>query len=73
MWASTAKEANCPLPAKQLGSRPGSLGSFVGNTLQRPIITWELPEKVPTDADQLWTTYGAALVAALRFDGNTQN
>ncbi|MGD9634530.1 MAG: DUF2817 domain-containing protein [Pirellulales bacterium] len=66
---AAAMGAKCPLPVKQLGSRPGSLGSFVGNTLERPIITWELPEKVPTDADELWKRYGEALIAALQFDG----
>jgi len=65
---AAAMAEKCPLPVKQLGSRPGSLGSFVGNTLERPIITWELPEKVPTDADQLWATFGEALIAALRFE-----
>jgi protein MpaA len=35
--------AACELPVSKLGSRPGSLGSFVGLTLQRPIITLELP------------------------------
>jgi len=60
--------AKCPLPVKQLGSRPGSLGSFVGTTLNRPIITWELPKDAPMDGDKLWETYGEALIAALRFD-----
>jgi protein MpaA len=60
--------AKCPLPVRKLGSRPGSLGSFVGNTLERPIITWELPEDAGMDGDVLWKTYGESLVAALRFE-----
>lgn len=69
---AAAMATGCPLPVKQLGSRPGSLGSFVGNTLRRPIITWELPEDAPTDADELWTAYGEALIAALRFETSSQ-
>ena len=65
---AAAMATGCPLPVKQLGSRPGSLGSFVGNTLQRPIITWELPKDAPLDGEALWETYGEALVAALRFE-----
>jgi len=49
----------CDLPINKLGSRPGSLGSYAGNTLGIPIITLEL-----TDADLnapgqvLWSKYG---------------
>lgn len=67
---AAAMGAKCPLPVKQLGSRPGSLGSFVGTTLHRPIVTWELPKDAPMDGDELWKTYGDALIAALRFDEN---
>lgn len=70
---AAAMGAKCPLPVQQLGSRPGSLGSFVGNTLQRPIVTWELPEDAGMDGDELWKTYGDALIAALRFDGSGGN
>jgi protein MpaA len=70
---AAAMATGCPLPVKQLGSRPGSLGSFVGTTLERPIITWELPEDAPTDANKLWTTYGKALIAALRFDDKAKD
>ncbi len=65
--------AKCPLPVKQLGSRPGSLGSFVGTTLHRPIVTWELPKDASMDGDELWETYGEALVAALRFEEATRD
>lgn len=70
---AAAMAAKCPLPVRQLGSRPGSLGSFVGNTLERPIITWELPKDAGMDGEVLWKTYGEALIAALRFDGNDRN
>lgn len=70
---AAAMGTKCPLPVKQVGSRPGSLGSFVGNTLQRPIITWELPDDAGMDGDALWKTYGDALVAALRFEDMTQD
>jgi hypothetical protein len=51
---------------------PGSLGSFVGTTLNRPIITWELPKDAPMDGDSLWKTYGEALIAALRLDDDSR-
>lgn len=57
----------CPLTVKKLGSRPGSFGSLVGVTLQKPIITLELPEDAGMDGEKLWQTYGPALVAALRY------
>ncbi|QDV72893.1 DUF2817 domain-containing protein [Botrimarina mediterranea] len=55
------------LPVKKLGGRPGSMGSYVGETLGKPIITVEFPryaEKRSTD--ELWDDYGAALVAFIR-------
>jgi len=58
----------CPLPVKKLGGRPGSLGSFVGDTLQKPIITLELPKDAGMNARQLWKTYGQSLIVALRFE-----
>ena len=58
MRASSASGAKCPLPATQLGSRLGSLGSFVGTTLNRPITTWELPKDAPMDGAALWKTHG---------------
>jgi len=63
-----AMAAKCKLPVKHLGSRPGSLGSFVGLTLARPIITLELPEDAGMDGDVLWKEYGEALIAALRYE-----
>ncbi len=59
--------AKCKLPVKVVGSRPGSLGSFVGLTLKKPIITLELPEDAGMDGPTLWKEYGEALIAALRY------
>jgi murein peptide amidase A len=61
-----------PLPVKKLGGLPGSLGSFVGETLKKPIITLELPKKTSNDPAELWKQYGESLVAALRF-ANAEN
>lgn len=58
--------ALCQLPAQRLGSRPGSLGSFVGVDRQVPIITFELPSSARRASDDaLWERYGPALLAAL--------
>lgn len=57
------------LPVKKLGGRPGSLGSYVGVTLGRPIITLELPKGAEErEADELWDDYGAALIAFIESD-----
>lgn len=64
---AVAMAAKCPLEVKRLGGLPGSLGSFVGQTLQKPIITLELPKDTSHDQDEIWSQYGEALVAALRF------
>lgn len=58
---AAAMSAACDLPVKRLGSRPGSLGAYFGETLGRPIITLELPKK-PTDPA---ASYLPALVAAV--------
>jgi len=58
----------CKLSVKKLGSRPGSLGSYAGETLGVPIITFELPRTdYRLDDMQLWRKYGAALLAAVTF------
>lgn len=55
------------LPVKKLGGRPGSLGSYVGIVLGKPIITLELPEGAEEqDAATLWKEYGPALVTFVR-------
>ncbi len=58
----------CSLPVKKLGSRPGSMGSFVGIEQNIPIITMELAkEDSALTAAQLWDTYGRALLAAITY------
>ena len=58
---------HCDLPVKQLGARPGSLGSCAGVVLDIPIITLELKEgDHRLAADELWRRYGPALLAALQ-------
>ncbi len=59
---------DCDLEVKKLGARPGSLGSYTGETLGIPTITLELSsaaEKMSDDA--LWQKYGKALVAAVMY------
>lgn len=56
------------LPVKRLGSRPGSLGSYVGLTMGVPIITMELRKGDEKKSDDtLWSEYGQSLLAAVRF------
>lgn len=56
------------LKAERLGSRPGSLGSWAGETLNIPIITLEFPENSGTrPPDDLWKDYGPALIAAITY------
>lgn len=56
------------LPVRKLGAQPGSLGSYVGYTLGRPIVTLELPANAQhTRPDDLWEQYGDALVEAIVF------
>ena len=53
----------------RLGSRSGSLGSFVGNDLEIPIITLEIPGYAnERSADWLWTRYGALLHAFIVYE-----
>ena len=66
-----AMAAKCDLPVKKLGGRPGSFGSFVGETLGKPIITLELPKEAGMDEKILWQHYGKSLIAALRFSGKS--
>lgn len=55
------------LPVKKLGGRPGSMGSYVGESLGKPIITVEFPKDAEKrTTDELWDDYGAALVAFVR-------
>lgn len=62
-----AMAAHCRLLVRRQGSRPGSLGSYVGLDLGTPIVTLELtPKDHRRDADELWQRYGQALLAAIR-------
>lgn len=54
------------LPVERLGSRPGSLGSYAGETLGIPIVTFELPRDAGEwEFEKLWELYGQAMVAAV--------
>jgi protein MpaA len=56
----------CDLPVNKLGSRPGSMGAYIGETLSIPIITVELrATDTSLSPDELWAKYGRALVAAI--------
>ena len=56
----------CRLPVKKLGARPGSLGSYAGETLGIPIITIELrADDDKLSIRRLWDLYGTALIAAI--------
>jgi protein MpaA len=58
-----------PLPVRRMGARPGSLGSWAGETLGIPGITVELPGTAGRlGADALWVRYGALVLDALRFE-----
>src|SRR5262249_53991531 len=61
-----AMAAVSDLPLHKLGGQPGSLGSYVGETLGKPIITIELPPAATKwSAERLWETYGKMLFAAV--------
>ena len=55
------------LPAKKLGGRPGSLGSWVGETLGIPIVTVELPRSADRlSRGELWKRYGTMVDVVIR-------
>ncbi len=61
-----AMSAECDLPVRKLGARPGSLGAYAGDTLGIPIITMELPSHASYwSQDALWQHYGKSLLAAI--------
>jgi protein MpaA len=63
-----AMAEQCDLVVERIGSRPGSLGSYVGLDRATPIITVELPGAASAlDADQLWQRFGRMLLAAIVF------
>jgi protein MpaA len=58
----------CPLPVKKLGGRPGSLGSYAGDGLGIPTITFEMPAGATKLSEAaLWQQYGRALLAAIQY------
>lgn len=60
------------LPIIKLGSRPGSLGSYAGDTMQTPIITLEIPRsKDDRNGPALWRRYGRMMIAAIEYSGET--
>ena len=55
------------LPVRKLGGKPGSLGSYAGNTLGIPVITLELPREADhLSSEQLWKSYGNGLLTVLQ-------
>jgi murein peptide amidase A len=60
--------AKCKLPVRKLGARPGSLGSYAGQTLNIPIITIELSEEdANMPAEKLLDCYKDMLIEAIGF------
>jgi protein MpaA len=58
----------CELPVKKLGAKPGSLGSYTGESLGIATITIELPAEATKETGQaLWNKYGKALLAAIQY------
>jgi len=58
----------CDLPVKKLGSRPGSMGSYAGETLGIPIITIELTkEDKKLSGEVLWQKYGQMTLAGITY------
>ncbi len=64
-----AMAAACDLPLVKIGARPGSLGSYAGETLGTPIITVELPRDATHWPEaKLWERYGKMLLTVLGSD-----
>lgn len=58
----------CDLPVHKLGASPGSLGSYAGETLGIPTITFEMQKNdSKLDPKILWQQYGKALLAAITY------
>lgn len=56
------------LPVKKLGSRPGSLGSWLGVDRQTPTITVEFYKADTARSDaELWELYGEMMLAAVTY------
>lgn len=55
----------------RLGSRSGSLGSFVGKELNIPIVTLEIPASAQQRSSEwLWGKYGVILQGFLEYDAS---
>lgn len=56
------------LPVEKVGARPGSLGSYAGETLGIPIITLEFPRGAGgRPHGELWSDYGRSLLAFITY------
>lgn len=65
---ATRMALQCDLEVKKIGARPGSLGSYTGEALGIPTITFELPPAASGMSDSmLWEKYGKALLAAILY------
>jgi protein MpaA len=63
---ATRMAQNCDLPITKLGAKPGSLGSYTGETLGIPTVTLELPAAASNMGETaLWQRYGRTLLAAV--------
>lgn len=63
----------CDLPVEKLGALPGSLGSYAGEELGIPIITFEMRENDSNlNTQLLWQKYGKALLAAIIYPNPVQ-
>jgi C-terminal peptidase prc len=53
-------------PVRRMGTPPGSTGAWIGETLNIPLVTVEMPENVErAGAQELWKQCGTALLEAL--------
>ena len=58
----------CDVPVKKLNSCPGSLGSWAGDDLQIPIITFELHRDAnKVNSAVIWDRYHKAILAAITY------
>jgi len=63
-----------PLSVKKLGTRPGSMGAFTGESRKIPTITLELPRNAKRQsAAELWELYGRAMKVAVTFPLRPEN
>ena len=59
------------LPLKKIGARPGSLGSYAGNTLAIPIITLEIKNNDQRlKPQQLWENYRDCVLSFITYPKN---